>query len=199
MRQVMSRDARGSYLDYHNDVRACEACSARADARTPVPGIGTVPIDIMVIGRNPGEQEDKIGIPFVGASGQIVDDWLWAAGLSRNTVFITNVVLCHTAANRIPTKPEVDECTKLWLVKTLDFVSPKLVLPLGALAAKLFGVPGSITKVSGHVFSHKRGFAVIPCIHPGGVLRNPGLRTVLEYTREVVAKYADTHQLNSKR
>lgn len=192
-------DLRGDYLAYHNDARACTACTCRAEAKNPVPGIGTVPNDILVVGRNPGGKEDKIGLPFVGPSGQMVDDWLWAANLSRNNVFITNIVLCYTTDNRQPNKKEVEACTKAWLLKTLAFVQPKLVLPMGRLAADVFGVPGSILNASGRVYNHGKGFVVIPCVHPGGVLRKPDLRTILDFTCEVVKKYAEEHELDSRR
>lgn len=191
----MSLDPRGEYLSYHREVRACIACSARQDAKEPVPGVGTVPNDIMILGRNPGEQEDRIGLPFIGPAGQMVDKWLERAGLSRNDVFITNSVLCHTSNNRIPLKIEISTCTKLYLLVTLKFVKPKLVIPMGALAAEAMGIPGSITNESGKVFNHKAGFAVIPVVHPGGVLRKPELRTMLDYAQEVVAAYVRKHRL----
>ena len=195
----MRNDPRGEYLAYHKDVRACTACSIRPEAKEPVPGIGAVPNDVMIIGRNPGAQEDKMGLPFIGPSGQMVDDWLWDAGLSRNTVFITNTALCFTAANRVPLQTEVDVCTKLWLLKTLKFVQPKLVIPMGVLAAKLFGVPGGITQASGQVYNHSGGFVVIPSIHPGGVLRKRELKVVLDYAKEVVKVYVSKHGLSSLR
>lgn len=143
--------------------------------------------------------EDRIGLPFIGPAGQMVDKWLERAGLSRNDVFITNSVLCHTSNNRIPLKIEISTCTKLYLLVTLKFVKPKLVIPMGALAAEAMGIPGSITNESGKVFNHKAGFAVIPVVHPGGVLRKPELRTMLDYAQEVLAAYIRRHRLGPLR
>lgn len=184
-----------AYSWYWEGVRACTACTARNDARLPVPGIGRVPNKIMIVGRNPGELEDRQNLPFIGPSGQLVDKWLVGCGVSREQVFITNAVLCHTAANRIPKRDEISTCSKLWLLKTLAFVQPKFVIPMGDLAAKLFGVKEPITKVSGSIFEHANGFYVMPVIHAGGVLRKSSLRTLLDYSQEVAREFIKIHHL----
>jgi DNA polymerase len=105
----------------------------------------------MIIGEGPGRDEDKSGHPFVGAAGRFLNDVLAGTGLDRDDFFITNIVKCRPPQNRTPKKNEVDTCTSNYLFEQIELVNPRLIMLLGAVAAKkLLGLK-SITAARGRV------------------------------------------------
>lgn len=127
-------------------VRTCVACPELAASRIRVvPGV--VPpagagADVLLVGEAPGAQEDAEGVPFVGRSGQLLDQLLVEAGLARDRVAVANVLKCRPPANRKPRRGEVERC-RPWLTRQIELVDPAVVVALGGTAAEWFFGPGA--------------------------------------------------------
>jgi len=165
---------------------ACRACRARDEARRVVPGSGPLDAEIAVVGQNPGEDEDAMGVAFVGRPGVELDTWLERLDLDRERVLITNAVKCHTARNRQPTPREATTCRDLWLRQEVEtFANLRVLIPLGrpALQSLLGGAKQATppamqpwwTEVALDTDDARR-LLVVPLPHPSYLLRSPGLR-----------------------
>jgi DNA polymerase len=155
-----------------------------------VPGTGPAPADILIVGEAPGFSEDVQGAPFVGPAGRLLDTLLGQIGLSREQVFITNVLKCRPPQNRDPMPNEAEACLP-YLRRQFALVRPKAVLILGrhALERMLPGV-GTISRVHGRVFM-RSGVAFIPCYHPAAALHNSGLLADLQQDFDHARGYLD--------
>lgn len=144
----------------------------------------------MIVGEAPGANEDLQGHPFVGAAGKLLDTLLARIGLSRQDVFVTNVLKCRPPMNRDPMPNEAEACLP-YLRRQFALVRPKAVLILGrhALERMLPGV-GSISRVHGQIFM-RSGVAFMPCYHPAAALHNGALLADLERDFERVREYLD--------
>jgi DNA polymerase len=162
-------------------VSACHKCAIGATRRNAVYGEGDPCAALMVVGEGPGETEDKLGRPFVGRAGELLDKMLLAIGLPRESVFICNTVKCrptldvgHRLANRAPTPDELRNC-RPYLEEQIEIVRPRVILALGAPAAKSFmGERFSISKQRGQWFEGPGGIPVIASFHPAYLLRQTG-------------------------
>ncbi|HTJ26027.1 MAG TPA: uracil-DNA glycosylase [Candidatus Limnocylindria bacterium] len=162
-------------------VAACRKCAIGATRRNAVYGEGDPCAELMVVGEGPGETEDKLGRPFVGRAGELLDKMLLAIELPRESVFICNTVKCrptldvgHRLANRAPTPDELRNC-RPYLDEQIAIVRPRVILALGAPAAKSFmGERFSISKQRGQWFEGPGGIPVIASFHPAYVLRQTG-------------------------
>ena len=177
------------------DELACERCPCRQEARRVTPGEGPPDAEFVVLGQNPGEEEDQHGRPFIGRGGQELDTWLLALGLDRQKILVTNTVKCHTTRNRVPRQSEINICSQAWLRQEFaTFDRLKVVIPLGLPAAKV--ILGKMKVPSMEPFWVKVQFGVgrvlhcIPLPHPAYLLRMPGKRPEL-FTRVLpfVAEY----------
>lgn len=152
----------------------CNLCKGRTNA---VPGSGSPTAEILFIGEGPGEQEDKQGLPFVGAAGKFLDELLEGINLKREDVFITNVVKCRPPGNRDPLPEEVLECWP-YLRAQLYALKPKLVVLLGRHAMNRFLPNLKISEAHGKPKRYK-GQVYIPMYHPAAALYKGDLRKVL--------------------
>jgi DNA polymerase len=145
----------------------------------------------MFIGEAPGAREDETGLPFVGAAGKFLDDLLRSIGLSRDTVYICNVVKCRPPGNRDPLPDEIFTC-RPYLEAQLDLLQPKVVVTLGNFATKLLlDTKVGITKLRGQEHPYRDSSTVlIPMLHPAAVLRNGGAALAQARADFVVAKRA---------
>lgn len=127
----------------------------------------------MFVGEAPGATEDREGRPFVGASGRFLSEGLALIGLSRADVYVTNVVKYHPPGNRTPDSLEILASLPL-LVKEVDIVGPRVVVPMGAVALRAFVDGGSITSIHGvPTVGRSRGkYVVVPMFHPSYCIRN---------------------------
>ncbi|HEX4819599.1 MAG TPA: uracil-DNA glycosylase [Acidimicrobiales bacterium] len=153
----------------------CTKCKLATAGRTQVVfGMGNPEADLMFVGEGPGAEEDKQGLPFVGRSGQLLDKILFEElGITRESVFIANVVKCRPPGNRDPEPDEIDAC-RPWLEQQLDLIQPKVVVTLGNFATKLLlETKEGITKLRGKSYPF-RGGVLIPTFHPAAVLRGGG-------------------------
>ena len=156
--------------------RECENCRLAAARNSVVFGTGPKNAPIMLIGEGPGENEDNMGLPFVGAAGKLLDDMLEIIDLSRNeNVYITNIVKCRPPKNRDPQPDERTACLG-WLREQMSLLRPKIVVCLGRIAAITLIKPDfKITSEHGQVFD-KNGIKFIAILHPSALLRDPSRR-----------------------
>lgn len=140
-------------------------------------GDGPVPAKTMIIGEAPGYREDDLAKPFAGKSGQLLDRSLEKVGLSREQVFITNVVKCRPPDNRTPTKAEMAAC-RPYLDAEIEAVKPEFIMPVGNSGLSLIKKSGIMSK-RGEVFDYN-GAKVLPTVHPAAVLRNPRYAEVFD-------------------
>ncbi len=150
----------------------CTACPELALTRTQVVA-GVAPVerpDLLLVGEAPGAQEDLTGVPFVGRSGQLLDQLLAEAGLRRERVAVTNVVKCRPPANRTPRRAEVQRC-RPWLQRQVELLDPALVVAMGGTAAQWFAGPGArIAALRGSLLTYV-GWPVLVTYHPSAAIR----------------------------
>jgi DNA polymerase len=141
----------------------------------------------MFVGEAPGEDEDKRGEPFVGRAGQLLTKIIEAIGLTREQVYIANVIKCRPPGNRNPEADEVAACEP-FLFRQIDAIQPKVIVPLGKFAAQsLLRTMDPITRLRGRQFEY-RGAVLLPTFHPAYLLRNPSAkREVWEDMKKVRA------------
>ncbi len=155
------------------EVSACTKCAELCSNRTKtVFGVGSAEAKIVFLGEGPGANEDQQGEPFVGAAGQLLDKILTASSLSREQVYIVNVVKCRPPANRNPTDDEIKNCWN-YLERQLEIIQPTHIVCLGSVAAKsLLNTKLSLGKMRKQWHQY-RGSKVIVTYHPAYLLRTP--------------------------
>ena len=155
-------------------VRRCHDCALRRKCKGPVPGIGKVGALIMAVGQAPGWQEDKAGLPWVGDSEQFLSDILEAMGFDSGDVYFTHLAKCFPGRTKgkraVPPPYAVQACNK-WLIKEIELIQPAVILVVGAICMKAFGISGGIKKDSGKVYESRYGIPVIPILDPAGLMR----------------------------
>jgi uracil-DNA glycosylase family 4 len=161
-----------SLAEVAETVAKCTRCPLYATATNPVPGTGNPDADFMVVGEAPGANEDQQGVPFVGQAGQLLTKILGAINLSRDDVFIANVLKHRPPGNRNPLPDEVAACSP-YLVHQIELVKPKVILALGTFAAQtLLETKLTIGKLRGQVHRYY-GVPLVVTYHPAALLRNP--------------------------
>lgn len=153
------------------EVRACHKCRLSKGRTKAVPGEGPANAELLFIGEAPGFYEDRQGRPFVGPSGKLLEEMLASIGLSRNQVFITNVIKCRPAQNRDPQQDEIEACQP-YLDRQIEAMRPKVIVTLGRFSMQRYFPGQSITRIHGQV-KRQDGVACIPFFHPAAALRNP--------------------------
>jgi DNA polymerase len=162
-------------------VEMCRRCEIGSTRRNSVYGEGDACAQLMVVGEGPGETEDKLGRPFVGRAGELLEKMLLAIDLPRADVFICNTVKCRPTfdtgtrlANRAPTPDEMKNC-RPYLDEQIAIIRPRVILALGAPAAKSFlGERFSISKQRGQWFDGPLGIPILASFHPAYILRQTG-------------------------
>jgi uracil-DNA glycosylase family 4 len=155
------------------EASTCTKCRL-AEGRTQVVfGVGDPNADLLFVGEAPGMHEDKQGEPFVGAAGQLLTRMLGEIGLTREQVYIANVLKCRPPGNRDPQQDEIDTCTP-WLVEQISLIQPAVIVTLGNFATKyVLQTQQGITRMRGSVYPW-HGRKVIPTFHPAAILRGGG-------------------------
>ena len=156
------------------DIAQCERCPLHLTRNNTVPGSGDPDADIMFIGEGPGQQEDRQGRPFIGASGQKFDQILQATGIDRRRVFITNVLKCRAPENRNPAPEEVAAC-RPWLESQIDAIKPRIIVTMGNPATQWFQPGTKISDVRGKIILHESKRLILPTFHPAALLRRPSI------------------------
>lgn len=160
---------------------ACVKCPHLASSRKNVVfGVGNIDATLMFVGEAPGADEDRQGEPFVGKAGELLTKIIVAMGLSRETVYIANILKCRpdtpgqTAGNRKPTSQEMETCMP-YLHEQIDLIKPKAIVALGATAVEgLLGKTAGITRLRGNWQTY-RNIPLMPTYHPAYLLRNQAL------------------------
>ena len=153
-------------------IAKCTRCPLYKTATNPVPGEGSPTAELVCVGEAPGENEDKTGRPFVGPAGQLLTKILAAINLSREDVFICNVLKHRPPGNRNPLPQEVEACSP-YLVRQLEIIRPKVIVAFGTFAAQtLLETKLSIGKLRGSVHRYY-GIPLVVTYHPAALLRNP--------------------------
>jgi len=156
-------------------IEACRRCGLREGCTQTVPGEGDSHARLLCIGEGPGAEEDRLGRPFVGASGQLLDRMLAAIGLRREEVYIANIVKCRPPQNRQPLPDEAAACLP-YLRAQVALIRPQVILLLGATAARnTIGPETRITRDRGR-WVERKGVWMMPTYHPSALLRTPSLK-----------------------
>jgi len=174
-------------------VEDCTRCPALVDSRSRiVDGTGPVDADLLFIGEAPGAQEDERGEPFVGRSGDVLDDGLRNVGLARADVRISNCVRCRPPDNRDPTTAELGNC-RGYIEREIAAVDPELVVTLGKVPAEhLLDRSVAVTAEAGDLDGltvDGQSVPVLVCVHPAATLYDPGQRETFTAALERAAEY----------
>jgi DNA polymerase len=168
--------ATGGWVELETMALACTKCRELARTRTQVVfGVGNRQAEIMFIGEAPGADEDEQGEPFVGRAGQLLTKIIEAMGLTREEVYIANILKCRPPNNRPPLPDEAANCLP-YLLRQIELVRPQAIVALGATAVRgLLGVESSISKVRGNWYLFHE-VPLMPTFHPAYLLRNPSAK-----------------------
>jgi DNA polymerase len=159
------------WFELKKAVPACTACGLHKGRTQTVFGVGDEKADWLLVGEAPGAEEDRLGEPFVGQAGRLLDNMLAAIGLSRGeNVYIANVLKCRPPGNRNPKPEEVAKCSP-HLLKQIELIEPKLIVTMGRFAAQtLLGTDATIASLRGRVHRYA-GVPLIVTYHPAYLLR----------------------------
>lgn len=171
--EAIARPAPRETLDQiREDLGDCTRCQLHTKRTTLVFGVGNSSADLMFVGEGPGREEDIQGIPFVGPAGQLLTRIIQAIDMSRDDVYIANVVKCRPPGNRDPEPTEMDTCLP-FLVRQIQSVRPRVICTLGRIAAQaLLSSDKSLRQLRGRTFSFANA-VVVPTYHPAYLLRYP--------------------------
>jgi len=178
-----------------DEVRKCTLCKLSEDRANAVPGEGSGSAKIMFIGEAPGRSEDEQGRPFVGAAGKLLTEALQEAGLSREDVFITNVVKCRPPNNRVPAEEERSAC-RPYLERQIKLINPKIICILGRTAYESLLEGSSITSNRGKLVRHGNRFYFLT-VHPAAVIYNPGLKSL--FKKDIINLVNELKKIESKK
>ncbi len=178
------------------DIGDCTRCKLHALGRQQIVfGVGNPSADLMFVGEAPGADEDVQGVPFVGRAGQLLTKIIEAIGLTRDDVYIANVIKCRPPQNRNPEPDEVAACEP-FLFRQVDVIKPKVIVALGKFAAQtVLRSNDPISRLRGRVFDY-RGAKLVPTFHPAYLLRNPSAKREVWEDMKLVRNLLDS-QLSS--
>lgn len=166
----------------YREAIVCRRCELEKTRHRVVFGAGSSTASLMFVGEAPGAREDRLGAPFVGRSGALLDQMLDEIGRQRGDVFIANALKCRPPANRNPTRPELAAC-RPWLDAQVRLIRPRVIATLGNFATRLLtGSDAAISTVRGRPQQHTLGghrVWIFPLYHPAAVLRNRALMTTM--------------------
>ena len=178
----------------NKEMVACSQCALRSTCNRVVPGEGSAEAEIMFIGEGPGQKEDELGRPFVGAAGKFLDEMLAAIKLKREDVYIANVVKCRPPQNRDPLPEEAESCWP-WLEKQIEIIDPKLIVTLGRHSMERFLPSQKISQIHGKAMRRNisglgpRVFYAL--YHPAAALYNGSMREILIKDFKMILKVSE--------
>ena len=170
---VLARSGAEALAAIREDIGDCTRCKLHGLGRKQIVyGVGNPDADLMFVGEAPGADEDVQGIPFVGRAGQLLTKIIEAIQLTRDDVYIANVIKCRPPGNRNPDPDEVEMCEG-FLFRQIDSIKPKVIVALGTFAAKaLLKTQDPISRLRGRIYDY-RGAKLVPTFHPAFLLRSP--------------------------
>jgi len=162
------------WLQLQAQVKSCQACELHSSRLNTVFGVGDEKANWMIIGEAPGADEDRQGEPFVGKAGQLLNQMFISLGLSRERVFIANILKCRPPNNRDPKLEEVVACQS-FLDQQIDYVQPKVILAVGRISAQnLLQTTETIGRIRGKKYLYRdTGIPIVATYHPAYLLRSP--------------------------
>ena len=164
-------DIESKWSELESRCAACRACPLGDTRTNPVFGVGNRNADLLFVGEAPGGEEDKQGVPFVGAAGQLLDRYLYAVDIPRESVYIANILKCRPPRNRDPLPEEQDACIG-YLREQVALIEPRIIVCLGRIsAARLIKPDFRITREHGQFF-RKGGYLMTAVYHPAALLRD---------------------------
>ncbi|PZC45253.1 MAG: DNA polymerase [Chloroflexi bacterium] len=166
------------YESLVNKIKTCVQCDLSKTRTHAVPGEGSLDSKILLVGEAPGAREDEQGLPFIGTAGSVLSNMLKLIGLSRQQVYIANIIKCRPPDNRDPSPNEINQCWK-YLDKQIEIINPELIVTLGRHSFNNFFPGELISKERGKPRTWK-GRIVFPVYHPAATLYNPKLKPILE-------------------
>jgi uracil-DNA glycosylase len=170
--EAVDKIAGDTLLKVREDLGECTRCKLHSTRHTIVFGDGNPKAELVFVGEGPGADEDAQGLPFVGRAGKLLTQMIEAMGLQRKDVYICNVVKCRPPGNRQPEEDEVSTCSP-FLFRQIDVIAPKVIVCLGAVAAKtLLQTNRGISQFRGEWLEF-RGRKLLATYHPAYLLRNP--------------------------
>jgi DNA polymerase len=174
--EIPENNTSGSLTDFEDTISTCQKCSLGLTRNQFVFGVGDPHANLLLIGESPGAEEDRLGEPFVGRAGKLLDKILAAIQRSRNKdVYICNVLKCRPPGNRDPLVSEVAECEG-HLINQIRLIKPKLIVALGRVAGKtLLKMDLPLKAMRGTQYDY-HGTPLIVTYHPAALLRNEGLK-----------------------
>lgn len=173
MRTPASADKAKALEVLFDQYKDCQMCSLGQSRTRLVFGDGNPEARLMFIGEAPGFEEDKQGLPFVGAAGQLLTKIIEAMKLTRKDVYIANCLKCRPPQNRNPLPEEIATCNPI-LAKQIDIIQPQIICALGKFAAQaLLKTEEPISRLRGRFFDWAPGIKLMPTFHPAYLLRNP--------------------------
>ena len=183
---VKKMDKSDIFDQLFQEIHQCKQCDLSKTRTNPVVGEGSLDADLFFIGEAPGFNEDKLGRPFVGRAGAVLDELLNSIGLKRADIFIANILKCRPPNNRNPAKSEISFCTP-YLERQLEIVNPKIIIPMGSFSSAYifskYDLPFTkISEVHGKLFTKKTLYStiqIIPMYHPAVATYNPNKISVL--------------------
>ncbi len=164
--------------DLAAQIKVCTRCDLAKSRTQAVPGDGPADAQIMFIGEAPGFYEDQQGRPFVGPSGQFLNELLGSIGMKRENVFITNVVKSRPPQNRDPQPNEIEAC-RVWLDRQIELIKPKVIVTISRYAMARWFPNKKISEIHGKAFRFG-DLVIVPMYHPAAALHQHSLRKVLE-------------------
>lgn len=182
MTEATAEQRRERLVEVFKQVETCTKCPLHETRTKAVFGAGNADADLMFVGEAPGAAEDQQGLPFVGRAGQLLNELLGEIGLSRQDVFIANVLKSRPPGNRDPQPLEIEAC-RPYLFEQVRLIEPRVICTLGNFATKLLtGSQAGITSVRGTPQVHELGGRVVfilPLFHPAAALRTPAMKETL--------------------
>jgi DNA polymerase len=161
-----------------SEVAACTDCKLQMSRKLAVPGEGPADAELMFIGEGPGFHENEQGRPFVGAAGNFLEELLASIGLSREQVFITNIIKCRPPGNRDPQAAEIEACSG-YLERQTRSLNPKVIVTLGRFSMARFFPNTRISAIHGKA-QRIGNRLVVPMYHPAAALHQPSLRKTIQ-------------------
>jgi DNA polymerase len=164
--------------ELYEEIAGCQRCILAQSRKNPVPGEGPQNAQVLFIGEGPGFHEDQQGRPFVGAAGHFLEELLAEIGLTREDVYICNVIKCRPPQNRDPLPEEIEAC-KPFLDRQIEIISPQMIVTLGRFSVERYFPGAKISQVHGQP-RKIGGIIYYPMYHPAAALHQPKWRQVVQ-------------------
>ncbi|MFC1854966.1 uracil-DNA glycosylase [Thermodesulfobacteriota bacterium] len=185
---VINEVKESQIIDLSGSMKECNKCKLANERTKIVFGEGSLDADLVFVGEAPGRDEDESGRPFVGRAGKLLTKIIMAMGLTREDVYIMNIVKCRPPGNRNPEADEIKTCEP-YMLRQLDIIKPKIICTLGTFSSQtLLKSTVPISKIRGKFFDYYHGIKLMPTYHPAFLLRNAGKKKEVWEDMQLIMK-----------